>query len=53
MMLFIYKGTELYRIPIESATTENILWTMDTLAECYEIPACSITTKVIKEQIKA
>ena len=48
-MVFLLNGTEIYSIPLEEATNENLLYMKDTRAEAYEVNAREIKTQVIKE----
>lgn len=46
-MVFMLNGSEIYCIPISEATTENKLYTIDSLAEAYEVPASEIKTMIV------
>ena len=49
-MVFLLNGTEIYSIPLEEATNENLLYMKDTLAESYEVYSRQIKTKVMRKE---
>lgn len=44
--LFYVDGEEVLGIPLEELTTENRLWWIDTLSECFGVDANSIEVKI-------